>query len=113
MSKKGADDKSQLEDRTEQEINAMSEEALRSLESSYDKDLKNLIIHKKSFITSKDDQSKFFLIKNLAKSEILSTSLLKNLNRNTDKSVESHIADLQDDQKSNEILDRSPTILSK
>ena len=49
-SKKGADEKSQLEDRTEQEIESMSQEALKCLESSYDKDLKNLILHKKSFI---------------------------------------------------------------
>ena len=43
--KKGADDKSRLDDRTEQEIEQMSNEALVMLQRSYDKELKDLILH--------------------------------------------------------------------
>ena len=49
-------------------------------------------------------------VQNLAQKDIISYTLMKNLDQDTGKSIETNIVDLI---KNVEILDRSPTILSK
>ena len=62
----------------------MSGEALRMLEMSYENDLKDLVLHKKEFLMEKEPSSRSFLMKNLVKSNITSSFLLKNLDKETE-----------------------------
>lgn len=76
----------------------MSQEALRMLEMSYDRELKDLILHKKEFLVEKEVSSRFLVLKNLVKNNITSSLLLQNLDKDTELAINSNLELLPQEQ---------------
>ena len=83
-----------LNERIVQEIEMMSEEALQFLLESFEKDIKNLVLQNKAMILQQEPLQRFTFIKEMAKRQILSYSLLRNLKVNLNGILNDRLASI-------------------